>query len=173
MFCSIYKWFISQAKDSRKPLPVFVNRHIQRCASCREFIELHESLVETSFKDLPCISDEKMSSLATNIISALDSDKEPGKPPAKRTALIPVFVSSFVLLAVAAGIYFLTSSQPSSTHLLNSLSAIDNTISSLEGRLDQINSPLDTEYADLKQTMQSTTEFFASYLDVKIGRGAE
>ena len=118
MFCSIYKWFISQAEDSRKPLPVFVNRHIQRCASCREFIELHESLVETSVKDLPCISDEKISSLAINIISALDSDKEPGKPPAKRTALIPVFVSSFVLLAVAAGIYFLTSPQPSSTHLL-------------------------------------------------------
>jgi hypothetical protein len=173
MFCSIYKWFISQAKDSRKPLPASVNRHIRRCASCREFVDLHESLMETSVKDLSCISDERMSALATNIIAALDSDAESGRLPARRSALIPVFVSSFVLLAVASGIYFLTAPRPSSSHLLNSLSAIDSTISSFEERLDKINSPLDAEYADLKQTMRSTTEFFASYLDVKIGQGTE
>ena len=173
MFCAIYKWFISQAKDSRKPLPASVNRHIQRCASCREFVDLHESLMETSVKDLPCISDEQKSALAANIFAALDSNAESGKPPARRSALVPAFVSSFALLAVAAGIYFLTAPRPNSTHLLNSLSAIDDTISSFEERLDNIHSPLDAEYADLKQTMKSTTEFFASYLDIKIGKGTE
>jgi hypothetical protein len=173
MFCAIYKWFISQAKDSRKPLPNSINRHIQRCASCREFNELHEALMETGEKDLPCISDEKKSTLAANIFSALDSNREPEKLPARRTALVPVFVSSFVLVAVASGIYFLTASRPNPTNLMDSLSAIDNTISSFEERLVKINSPLDAEYAGLKQTMRSTTEFFASYLEVKIGQGTE
>lgn len=173
MFCSIYKWFISQAKDSRKPLPASVNRHIRRCASCRAFVDLHESLMATSVKDLPCISDEKKSALAANIIAALDGNAESRKSPARRSALIPVFVSAFVILAVATGIYFLTAPRPNSTQFLNSLSAIDNTISTFEERLDKINSPLDAEYADLKQTVKSTTEFFASYLDVKIGQGTE
>ena len=173
MFCTIYKWFVSQAKDSKKPLPASINRHIQRCASCRAFLDLHESLMETSVKDLPCIDDEKQSALAANIFAALDGHAEPKKLPAKRISLIPVSVSVFVLLAVAAGIYFLTTPRPNSTYLLSSLSVIDNTISSFEERLDTINSPLDAEYADLKQTMKSATEFFASYLDVKIGQGGE
>jgi hypothetical protein len=173
MFCSIYKWFISQAKDSRKPFPASLNRHIQRCASCREFANLHESLKETNVKDLPCLTDEKESALTTKIISALDRNEEPLKASARRPALIPAFVSFFVLMAVAAGIYFTTLSRPSSTLLLNSLSEIDNTIASLEERLEQINSPLDVEYAGLKETMKSTTEFFAAYLDVKIGQGTE
>lgn len=173
MFCTIYKWFVSQAKDSQKPLPASVNRHIQRCASCRSFLDLHESLMETSVKDLPCIDDEKQSALTANILAALDTHAEPKKLPARRISLIPVSVSVFVLLAVAAGIYFLTIPRPNSTYLLNSLSAIDNTISSFEERVDTINSPLDAEYAGLKQTMKSTTEFFASYLDIKIGQGGE
>jgi len=173
MFCSIYKWFISQAKDSRKPLLASVNRHIQHCASCREFVSLHDSLMDTSIKDLPCLPDEKESVLATKIISALDRNTEPRKARVRRPVLIPVFVSSLVLVVVAVGIYFLTAPRTSSTHLLNSLSEIDQTISTFEERLENINSPLDAEYADLKQTMRSATEFFVSYLDVKIGRGTE
>jgi hypothetical protein len=129
--------------------------------------------METSVIDLPCIGDDKMRVLTTNIITALDRNTDAVKPPARRTTLIPVFVSSFVLLAVAAGIYFLTSPRPDSTYLFNSLAAIDNTISSFEEKLDNVNSPLATEYEDIKQTMRSTTEFFVSYLDVKIGRGTE
>lgn len=173
MFCSIYKWFISQAKDSRKPLPASVNRHIQRCSSCREFVDLHNSLVETSVKDLPCLPSEKESALATKIISALEGKSVPRKAPVRGPVLIPVVVSSLVLVVVAVGIYVLTVPRPSSTHLLNSLSAIDSTISSFEERLEKIDSPLDAEYAELKLTMKSTTDFFTSYLDVKIGQRKE
>jgi hypothetical protein len=173
MFCSIYKWFISQAKDSRKPLPASVNRHIQHCASCREFVNLHDSLMESTVKDLPCLPEEKERVLAAKIISAIDRNVEPRKARVRMPAFIPVVISSLVLVVVAVGIYFLTAPRPSSTHLLESLSEIDNTISSFEERLDKISSPLDTEYSDLKQTMRSTSQFFASYLDVKIGHGTE
>lgn len=173
MFCSIYKWFISQAKDSGKPIAASVNRHIQRCASCRQFVALHDSLTESSVEDLPCLPDEKESALATKIISSLDRNMEPRKARVRKPVLLPVLVSSLVIGIVAVGIYFLTVPRPSSVHLFNSLSEIDNTISSFEGRLKEINSPLDAEYADLKQTMRSTTEFFASYLDVKIGQSTD
>jgi hypothetical protein len=129
--------------------------------------------MKTSIKDLPCMSDEKTSVLATQIHAALDSEQESEKLPTRRKTLIPVFVSSFVILAVAAGIYFLTTPRPSSSNLLKSLSEIDSTIYSFEERIDKFNSPLDAEYAGLKQTMKSTTEFFASYLDVKIGQGTQ
>ncbi len=173
MFCSIYKWFISQAKDSRKPIPASINRHIERCASCREFVDLHESLIETSVKDLPCLPDEKESALSTKIISALDKNMGPQKVPHRRPAFVPVIVSSFVLMVVAVGIYFLTIPRPTSTYFQDSLSEIDNTISAFEEQLGKIDSPLDTEYAGLKQSMQSTTEFFSAYLDIKIGQGTE
>ena len=169
MFCSIYKWFISQAKDSRKPIPASVNRHIRHCVSCREFIDLHDSLMESSIKDLPCLPEKEKSHLATKILSALERNTEPRVARLRRPILIPVVTSSLVFAIVAAGIYFLTLPQPNPTSFLNSLSEIDHTISTVEERLENINSPLDAEYADLKQTMRSTTEFFASYLDVKIG----
>jgi hypothetical protein len=173
MFCSIYKWFISQAKDSRKPIPAFVNRHIQHCASCREFLDLHDSLMESSIKDLPCLPEKDESLLATKILSALDRNTESRVARVRRPILIPVVTSSLIFVAVAVGIYFLTLPQPSPTPFLSSLSEIDHTISTFEERLENINSPLDAEYADLTQTMRSTTEFFASYLDVKIGQGSE
>jgi hypothetical protein len=129
--------------------------------------------MESNVKDLPCLPEEKEKILTTKIISALERDAEPGKVRARKQALIPVMVSSLVLFFVAVGIYFVTIPRPSSTQLLESLSAIDESISAFEERLENFNSPLDAEYADLKQTMRSTTEFFASYLDVKIGQGTD
>jgi hypothetical protein len=129
--------------------------------------------MESSFKDLPCLPDEKEKILATKIISSFERNVEPGKVRARKPALIPAIVSSLVLIFVAVGIYFFTAPRPSSTHLLESLAEIDHTMSTLEERLENFNSPLDAEYADLKQTMRSTTQFFASYLDVKIGQGTE
>ena len=129
--------------------------------------------MDTSVKDLPCLPEEKESVLATKIISALDQNTEPRKARVLMPAFVPVVISSLVLVVVAVGIYFLTAPRPSSAHLLKSLSEIDKTIFSFEEQLDKINSPLDAEYADLKQTMRSTTQFFASYLDVKIGQGTE
>ncbi len=173
MFCSIYKWLISQALDSRKPLSDSLSKHINHCASCQEFVELHRSLMDGRVKDLPCLPEEKETALGDSIVSAINMSPEPKQAPTRRIALIPVFVSSLVLVVVVTSIYLLTVPRPNPKNFLDSLAEINSTISTFENRLERMDSPLDAEYADLKQTMKSTTEFFASYLDVKIGQDTE
>jgi hypothetical protein len=129
--------------------------------------------MESGVIDHPCLPDGKENDLVTTIISALERNGDPKDVREPKRVLIPVFASSLVFVVIAAGIYILTVPRPNSTNLLNSLSEIDHTISTLEERLENINSPLDAEYADLKNTMKLTTQFFASYLDVKIGQGSE
>lgn len=173
MFCSIYKWLISQALDSGKPLSKSLSRHLNRCTSCREFVNLHRSLEEMNIKDLPCLPEERERAIAAKIISALNRSPEEEKAPTRRAVLLPVFVSALVLVAIATSIYFLAVPRSGPGYLLDSFAEIDGTISSFEDRLERMGFPLEAEYADLKQTMKSTTEFFASYLDIKIGQGPE
>jgi hypothetical protein len=173
MFCSIYKWLISQALDSAKPLSGSLSRHIHRCASCREFLELHRSLEAMNIKDLPSLPGEKEGTLVDRIVFALNRSPEIEQAPTRRNALVPVFVSALVLVVIATSIYFLTVPRQGPGNLLASLAEIDGTISTFEDRLEKLDTPLEAEYTDLKQAMKSTTEFFASYLDVKIGQNTE
>ena len=44
MLCFIYKWNISRALDTGKPLSRLTKRHLAGCESCREFSRLGEEM---------------------------------------------------------------------------------------------------------------------------------
>lgn len=38
MICGIIKWMISQSLDANDRAPAFVDRHVKKCSSCRQFL---------------------------------------------------------------------------------------------------------------------------------------
>ncbi|MGB7294871.1 MAG: hypothetical protein WBC70_04715, partial [Candidatus Aminicenantales bacterium] len=44
MWCFIHRWEISRAIDSGKPPAALTRRHLEKCASCRDFSRLSEEI---------------------------------------------------------------------------------------------------------------------------------
>lgn len=173
MFCSIYKWYISRALDSGKPLSGAAGRHIRRCASCREFAQFSESLENKCVKDVPGFLDGYNEELNEKIISVLATQPEPKSPPRRKPALIPVLASASALLVISIGIVWLV--LPSSDEItpLNQLSQLGISKTSFENVLVKIDSPFEEELIELKQTLKSTTDFLLSRVDIKIGEESD
>lgn len=57
MICGFIKWMVSQSLDSGNPLPSYIERHIERCGSCRDFVEtsrMVETVLERDALRLQC-----------------------------------------------------------------------------------------------------------------------
>lgn len=173
MFCSIYKWFISQAMDSGKPISEPLGRHLRRCASCREFAQLCESLNHKFIQDKPDFTEDYNEALNEKIRSAWDRRPKPRSVSARKPALVPVLVSAFVVLAISISIFFLTAPHSSKSTPMNQLFEYDIAKTSLENMLGKVESPLELEILGMKQTMMSTTEFLLSCIDINLGQKAE
>jgi hypothetical protein len=180
MFCAIYKWLISQAVNSGKPLSGRLLRHTQRCSSCHEFAQFCESLKAKLAQDKQAILDNHDKALDQKLISAVHKELTsiPGrqaelqKKKTLRPALVPILAAAFLILAVSISIIFL--SVPRSEKEI-SLGRISELVSraSPEDVLGRFESPLEKEYRELKQTLDSTTKFLLSSLNYHIGQQAE
>ena len=91
MFCSIYKWFISQALESRKPVTNLVRRHLRSCASCREFAVFSDSLGERSAQDISEILKGYDDTLDKQILLKLSKSPEQEESPAPRVGPVEIF----------------------------------------------------------------------------------
>lgn len=173
MFCSIYKWYISRALDSGKPLPNTVGRHIRRCASCREFAQFSESLKNRCVKDVPGFLDSYKEELNEKIISVLATQPEPKSAPRRKPALVPVLAAASALLVISIGIVWLVLPSSNKITPLNQLSQLGISKTSFENVLVKVDSPFEEELVELKQTLQSTAGFLLSRVDIKIGEREE
>lgn len=169
MFCSIYKWYISRALDSGKPLSGPVGRHIRRCASCREFAQFSESLENRCVKDVPGFLDSYNKELNEKIISVLTTQPAPKSAPRRKPALVPVLTAASALLVISIGIVWLV--LPSSDEItpFNQLSQLGISKTSFENVLVKIDSPFEEELFELKQTLKSTADFLLSRINIEIG----
>ncbi|MFB0564344.1 MAG: hypothetical protein ACETWK_01530 [Candidatus Aminicenantaceae bacterium] len=173
MFCSVYKWLISQSLDSGKPFSVPVRRHLRHCTSCQEFAQFSESLEHRCVQDIQDFLKDYNEALKGKIISVLDTTPEPRKVPARKPILVPVLASVIVLLIVAISIIFLTVSTSKNVAPLNYLSELDITQTSLEDAVVKIESPYQGEILELRKSINSTTDYIRSCLDFKIGEEAD
>lgn len=172
MFCSINKWLISRSLDSGKPIPDPVERHLQRCASCQEFVRFCESLKQRCVQDRPDFLKIHNESLKEKILSSLD--KIPARSvKARKPLLVPLVTAASLLLAISISIIWLRA--PDSRQLLpmNQLFGFDLAKTSIEDTLVKIESPLEEEIFELRETMKSATEFLLARLDPNIGREAD
>ncbi|MGD2087220.1 MAG: hypothetical protein PVH61_13635 [Candidatus Aminicenantes bacterium] len=178
MFCFIYKWMISWAMDSDKRLPGIVNRHIDRCSSCREFARLSGPLATRLTQDAPGFlqkNHETNDRLNVKITAALDT-----KTPTQLTrrqrfnflpkpALAAVLVLAVVAIAVILQVIPFTAPAPPVERSSNDLPK-SVTIKNPLQILAKVESPIESEMRSLGQSINSATKFLVSRLDVKIGQ---
>jgi hypothetical protein len=176
MFCTVYKWLISQAADSEKTLSGFVKNHTLRCNSCREFAQLCESLKPKLAKDKLAILKKADEALDKKIIAALSKEKAPpsarqGKVRtylARKPALVPSLAAACLVIAISLSIIFIVI--PLSRDR-SSFGRPSELVSAASPRalLVKAESPLEKEYLGLKKTFNTTTEYLRSVLDFHIG----
>jgi hypothetical protein len=176
MFCTVYKWLISQAADSGKPVAGFVKNHTQRCDSCREFAQLCETLKAKFAQDKHAILKNSDGALSKKIISALPRERAPisgrqrisRKSLARKRVLVPSLAAAFLVVAISVSIMFIAVHRSRDMGPFGHPSELVSAASP-EVLLVKAESPLETEYQELKKTLDTTTKFLRSYLDFHIG----
>lgn len=180
MFCTVYKWLISQAADSGKPVSGFVKNHTHRCDSCREFVQLCESLKPKFAQDKHALFENADRALDKKIISSLAEERTSlsdhqgtgRKYHPRRPALVPSLAAASLVIAISLSIIFIVIPQsrkrPSFIRPSELVSAASPPV-----LLVKVESPLEKEYQGLKKTFNSTTEYLSSVLDFHIGEQTE
>jgi len=180
MLCSVYKWLISQAADSGKPVSGFVKNHSHRCNSCREFAQLCESLKPKFAQDKHAILENTDRALDEKIISALSEERASlssrqgtgRKYHARRPALVPSLAAASLVIAISLSIVFIVIPHSRKTTSFIRPSELVSAASP-EVLLVKVESPLKKEYLELKKTFNTTTEYLRSVLDFDIGEQME
>ena len=176
MFCTVYKWMISQAADSEKPLSGFVKNHTRRCDSCRAFAQHCESLKSKFTQDKLALLENADRAFDKKIISALSKERAPvskrrvvtRKFMARRPVLVSSLAGAFLVLAISLSIIFIVIPYSKKTESFGRPSELVSAASP-EVLLAKVESPLEKEYQALKKTFNSTTEYLRSVLDFQIG----
>lgn len=175
MWCSIHKWNISRALDFGKALSGFTKRHLERCASCREFSRTNQDLEKRLGADAAALIGSLDPSLAERMKSRIPAGSalEPGfRAPARpRTAhLRPVWAAAASLaVVVGVSLIWIVSSPPAKMPSLDPLLRLDVPRAYLETAIQKAESPYREEIQELKQTLESTADYLISRLDVNLG----
>jgi hypothetical protein len=169
MFCSLYKWFISHAQDSGKPISGLVRRHLRGCSACREFVRASESIIQKSTQDTAAILKGHDRALDEKIISGLSKAPPSKRPSARKPVLIPAVAAASAVIIITIGIILFTSPQSSPLDPLQAIYGFDINQTSLEEKIVSIESPLEEEFQSLRQTLSSTATFLISCLEQSTG----
>lgn len=177
MFCLIYKWIISWVLDSGKGLPGAVNRHIDRCSSCREFARLSGSLAARLTQDAPEFlqkSHDTNEWLNIKISSALDTKTPTHSIRRQRFNFMPkpALAAALVLAAVVTAVIFLVIPSTTPTPAGPSINDFSKpvTVKNPLNVVLQVESPIEAEMRSLEKSINSAAKFLVSCLDVKIGQ---
>ena len=171
MFCFVYKWLISRSLDSKKRLSGPVTRHIRRCRECREFLRVSESLNRRLVRDAGSLPGRVDGSLNKKVLSALTVQPVSVSAARRLVLPVPVLVAASVVVLVAFGIIFrpVPVVEPGTDQdLINSLSTPAIFDTPFQDLFSRVESPIDSEMENLKQSVSSASSFILSCLDVQL-----
>jgi len=171
MLCFVYKWLISQAATSGKHLSKGVHHHIQKCDSCREYFQFCESLKKRGRHDASALTDAYTKKLNNKLSVSLPETRAPQPKPFHKPGLVPVTAITLLIAVVFLAIIF-TRPQRETVLPLDDISKLANAAAP-ENVLMKLESPLENEYFQLKQALDSTTKFLVSRLDIRLGQQAQ
>jgi len=171
MICSISQWLISGAFDSHKEVPGFLRPHINRCAACRDFVQLTQTLEQQAANDAQVIIQKTPNLLQERIksqpIQSIEQEKQTWMRPLK---LIPTVSFSLAAILLAVFLVFQPFKDPSPSQRMDPFLMFGKT-SLPEGTLQklasQIESPYEAEWNSLKKNVKSAAERLSSQLDLK------
>lgn len=175
MLCFIHKWKISRAIDSKRTPGGWTRRHLEKCASCREFRRLSQDLEKRLAADASALLASADPSLAGRIKSAVAAggpveslSPAPARPKAAR--LRPVWAAAASLaIVVGVSLIWTVTQRPAGMPALDSFFKIDVPQAYLETALEKAESPYQDEIREMKQTLESTADYLLSRLDVNLG----
>lgn len=173
MFCFIYRWLISWSMDSGKPLPSYVNKHMQACDSCREFTRASQRLSERLVREAREVAVPQATELSEKIIASLSYSRSvpPDSEPKKFFIFRPAFAYALVLLIMISSAIWLTMPGVRVDTPDNSFSLGDSPVvvflngDSLNKLTESVESPIQKEMEGLKQAAASAKDFFVNYLN--------
>lgn len=171
MICSVTKWFISNALDTRREIPSFIRRHLSRCPSCQDFVRLSQVLTDKSAQDAILVIQETPDSLLEKMNPKSLIHQEPEHRhwlslrlvPVVSTALAAFLIFTFVLFRPFQIFSPDSDEGPLQIPGISSLSG-----KSLQKLAVQVESPYDKEWLSLKDAIASTVDRLTTYLDLRI-----
>jgi hypothetical protein len=175
MWCFIHKWNISRAIDSGRPPAGLTRRHLEKCASCREFFRISGDLEKRLASDAVSLTGSADAALARRMMPSATAGTPvesltPAPSRLRFFRLRPVWAAA-ASLAVVAGISLLWTVTQRSAKMppLDPLFNLDAPRAYLENALQKADSPYQKEIQELKQAIESTADYLVSRLDVNLG----
>jgi hypothetical protein len=168
MLCPIYKWMISRAMDSGKPISGMVARHVRGCSSCREFARLSEELERRLTKDAAVLLESADIAPGEKMRSLLGTRPD-SSSRARHSRLRPVFAAAASLAVVSVSIIWLTTSRPNKMPPLGSFFKFEAPGVYLDRALQKAQSPYQQEILELKQALKSTNGVLEACFDIGLG----
>ncbi len=199
MLCKIYRWKVSGAIDSGKPVPDAVKRHLLRCASCREFAAAAEDMGRELSREAgvlidspnPALEECVKASLRETAPSPGDADMRvrsmrslrfawddasssgPGSAPGARPRpgfrLSPILAAAAALLVIGAGVLYMVRSRPQAVPEPAPAFRIEQPGKYLVAAVQKVNSPYEKEMQLWKQTLDSAAEKLKQSFDLGLG----
>ncbi len=166
MLCSLRKWQISKSFDTGKPLSQALAEHINTCTRCREFFRLGTALQQMPPAVFVPPSSADLSHLPQKIMASLDTHPVPKKPGRKKPFLIPALTSAAALTAILLAVLVLIPSPSVDLKSLNPLSQWEAAQSTVSSLWQNVQSPYQTEWESLKNSLNSTAVFFLNFVDL-------
>jgi hypothetical protein len=168
MFCWFFRLMISHAADGNSSLSAITQKHVSRCAGCREFHEACLSLGEGLRREAPGLDEEFSSRLHERIASAV-----PGQRPETYKLVIkwrPVIAAACVAVLASIGILLLTRSEkvPDSNRYAEGKKIIYELVGEelLEAWPESVGSPLADEVENLTRDTESAVRFLVACVAV-------
>lgn len=171
MFCFVFKWLISRSLDSKKRLAGHVTRHIRHCRECREFFWVSESLNRRLVRDAGGLLGRGDDTLSKKVLSALAVGPVSVSAVKRLPVSMPGLVAASIVLLVTIGIIFrpVPIVEPGTGQdLINSLSTPVIFDTPFQDLFSRVESPINSEMENLKQSVSSASAFILSCLDVQL-----
>lgn len=178
MLCKIYRWKVSGAIDSGKPMPDAVKRHLLRCDSCREFAAAAEDVGRRLSRDAEILTGPGDRALADRIKASLgDRIEAPeSRPvvsfrPKPTLRLRPVLTAAVALIIVGASVLYVVTSRPRPTPDFAPPFQIEKPGVYLVAAVQKVNSPYEKEMQLWKETLGSAAKTIEASFDIGLGEG--
>jgi len=186
VLCKIYRWKLSGAIDSGKPISGTVKRHLLRCASCREFARLAEDTGRRLSRDAGVLVESVDQSLAKRVQASLGDRVG---PPASRPEaslrlpgaltqksgnwgidnLVPILATAAALVVVGASVLWVVRSRPQPMPDLTPPFQIEQPGTYLVAVVEKVNSPYEKEMRLWRETLDGAAEKLKGCFDIGLG----
>jgi hypothetical protein len=170
VLCRIYRWKLSGAIDSGKPLSGSVKRHLLRCSSCREFSRLAEDTGRRLTRDAGVLLGSVDPKLAKRVQASLgDRIESTESLSGHGVRLRPILAAAAALVVVGASVLWVVRSRPQRMPALTPPYQIEQPRSYLVAALEKVRSPYEKEIRLWKDTFDSTAETLKACFDIGLG----